>query len=372
MTIPVHPDLLAVLDAVTIASPTRYSFLGRRRDVPATPDGRALCSAIEFDLYQGLYTRPTDRFDPPPVDVLARRDHLAACSAANCGAGTWEAGWTVGQVDEDGQVAVAKDGMTFWVDPSGLRADGGSPQPGAACRVRVGKELRNLIPGFYVAIGDAEAQIPLPAGEGGRRPGEVGRARYGDDRSNLDPASPSPQPSAGGIGGREEYGLVRYYWHLTAAAAAPFLKETTSRLNAEAVPFRAKVLTDPAVYRRADAGVLYLARRDHARAEPALAAIHEAIAPGLRPEVPLFTRPLADGLGLAEDPGDDLSYGEARCRLVARALLRSFNQGDPDPAARAATLVAAFTDAGFDPIRPHLGPGSRAIYAFRPFRGTTG
>ena len=337
MPIPLHPDLLTVLDAVAIASPTRYTFLGQPREVPASPDGQALRAALESDLYEHLYTRPADRFPPPASDDLARRDHLAACSAANSGTGTWEAGWTIRNVDDDGQVAVSKDGLTFWVARPGLRAPGDAPRPGDTCRVRVGKELRHLIPGFYVAIGDADSRAPLP-------PVEWGRGRE-------IPANPAP---------------VRYYWHLTPAAAAPFLKETTTRLNAAAIPFRAKVLADPASYRRADAGVLYLARHDLDRAATILAAIHEAIAPGLRLEVPLFTRPLADGLGVAEDPGDDLSFGEHRCRLAARALWRSFDQGDPTPAARAITLAATFREAGLDPIRPHLEPGSRADYALRP------
>ena len=33
-----------------------------------------------------------------------------------------------------------------------------------------------------------------------------------------------------------------------------------------------------------------------------LSRIHRAVSPHLRPEVPLFTKPLAPGLGLAEDP----------------------------------------------------------------------
>src|SRR5262245_55857332 len=94
----------------------------------------------------------------------------------------------------------------------------------------------------------------------------------------------------------------------------------TSLLNASRVPFRIKVLRDPAAYRRADAGVLFLRRHDRARIDPLIARITAAVAEGLRPEVPLFTKRLADGLGFAEDPAGSLSFGQHRCRLVAEAL----------------------------------------------------
>ena len=60
------------------------------------------------------------------------------------------------------------------------------------------------------------------------------------------------------------------------------------------------------------------------------AGIHEAVAAGLRPETPLLTHRLADGLALAEAPATSSSYGQHRCRLIARALWRSFAGGCHD------------------------------------------
>ena len=90
------------------------------------------------------------------------------------------------------------------------------------------------MPGFYCAIGD------------------------GDE----DDARDAPAP------------LVRFYWHLTARAAVPYMAAITGRLNQRGIPFRTKVLSDPNGYGRADAGVLYLERRQasaarrHARGRP--------------------------------------------------------------------------------------------------------
>jgi hypothetical protein len=334
---PIHPDLLSVVDAVAIESPTAYTVLGVRRDLPteaaATPDGEEappLVSWLDQDLYGSLYTRPPGPEAPATaVDWLARRDFVAALSAANGGSGTWEPGWTVGPIAEDGRIAVSKDGLTFWVPPEGLRAAGDRAEPGAPCRVRIGKEIRNLMPGFYVAVGDAEGD-DLDADHGPRDP------------------------------------LVRYYWHLTPGAAAPLLAATTAALNALGVPFRIKVLSDSGAYRRADAGVLYLRRRYVHRAGPAVASVHEAVADGLLPEIPMFTKRLAPGLGLAEDvPDGRRSFGQSRCRLVAEALWSAFREGRDGRGPRADAVAAAFRRAGLDPARPYLEPGSRDRYAFR-------
>src|SRR5262249_40748610 len=157
-----------------------------------------------------------------PSDMLARRDLVAALSAANSGHGTWEPGWAINHLEEDGHVAVAKDGLTFWVKRDGVRCENGMIRPGTSCRVRVPKELRGLAPGFYLATGDGE----------------------GDNDDRGDDGEP----------------LLRYYWNLTSAAAAPFMRSTTTLLNAAGIPFRVKLLVDPSAYERADAGVLYMRR----------------------------------------------------------------------------------------------------------------
>jgi hypothetical protein len=319
---PTHPDLLAVIDAAEVLSASRYVFLGETREPGDEP---ALLAALEGELYARLYTRPAAGAPGPP-DLLAQRDHVAALSAANNGRGTWEPGWTAGAVDEDGRVAVSKDGLTFWAPPQGVRTGRGAPRPGEFCRVLVAKELRNLMPGYYLAIGN------------------------GDPADRRD----APEP------------LVRLYWHLTARAAVPYVATVTATFNALDVPFRTKVLSDPGTYLRADAGVLYLERRYYPALGDAIQAVHRRIEVDLRPPTPLFARPLAPGLGLAEDPLNGMSFGQHRCRLAAQGLWRCFLQGDRTREARAATLAAAFREAGLDPARLHLEPGSQDHYFLRP------
>jgi hypothetical protein len=323
----VHPDFLTVFAAVKVLSPTAYRFQDEVREFP-TPVPPAsepvFLSALEGDLYSGLYTRPTRT--GAPADFLAQRDHLIALSAANQGRGSWEPGWQVVGLEPDGQFAVRKDDITFWVGPDGLRAQTGTPQPGEYVRVRVAKELRNLLPGYYCAIGDGDQ----------------------DDA----PGAPAPR--------------VRFYWHLTARAAVPYMAAITRCLNEREIPFRTKVVSDPSRYGRADAGVLYLERCHTSRLVDALAAIHREIAADLRPEVPLFSRPLAPGLGVAEDPDSSLSFGQHRCQLAARAVWASYTRGDATAEQQAATCAEVVRAANLDPLHPHLEPGSVDRYSLDP------
>jgi HopA1 effector protein family len=331
-----HADLKLVAEAVEIHSPTQYSLLGELRDfaaavpfvspapaqpaaaVPATP---LFMSVLETDLYSRLYVRPIN-LAAAPSDLLAQRDHVSALSAANNGVGTWEPGWRIVSNDADGRVAVSKDQVTFWTQPAGVRTRSGKVRCGDFCRVWVGKEMRQLLPGFYFAFGNGDQQ---------------------DNRDTSDP-------------------LVRFYWHLTATAAVEYMALVTTQFNRASIPFRTKVMADPAGYVRADAGVLYLERRYFPGARRLLLEIHQALERQLRPSVPMFTKPLAAGLGLAEDPNNQMSFGQSRCQIAARALWSCFLHGLTDEDARLAALAEAFRAAGLDPATPFLERGSTDFY----------
>lgn len=345
-TEPFHPDFKLVTEAVAIHSPTQYSILGELRDFTAAsafagtlsgggesqaettqPDDARLADpvfmpSLETDLYARLYTRPTFGASPAS-DPLAQRDHISALSAANNGMGTWEPGWRIISIEEDGRVAVTKDQVTFWVPPTGLRTWSGKIHPADYCRVWVGKEMRQLVTGFYFAIGNGDQQDSRDA---------TGR-------------------------------LLRFYWHLTTEAAVEYMALVTSSFNRAGIPFRTKVMADPASYVRADAGVLYLERSHFPAARRLILEIYQHINSKMRPAVPMFTKPLADGLGLAEDPSNHMSFGQSRCRIAARALWDCFARGVAEPEARLAAVAEAFRAEGLDPETPFLEKGSRDVYA---------
>jgi hypothetical protein len=325
--ISLHADLLAVLNAVQIESNSSYRILKAKHEIvedgsqPSLVDGRPvrLVEALAGDLYAKLYCRPTTVDSLIAIDETARRDHVNALAAANCGRGTWEAGWTVRELDTDGRLAVAKGAVTFWARPEGVRFARGQVPTGGHCRVWVPKEMRCFVPGFYMAHGDGDPEIN----------GETA----------------------------VEERMFRFYWHLTAPAAGPFIAAISSALNASRIAFQAKVLSDPAMYVRADAGVLYLRLSPDLHIGRLLSEIHSAVASGLRPSVPLFSSRIADGLGYAEDPAGSSSFGQHRCRLVAESLWDSYLQGEVGHDDRARRLASAFLTRGLDPLRPHREPG---------------
>lgn len=332
------------MEAVEIHSPTQYSVFGELRDYSNQPpvaghpptqgqtdapaaDGANLRNLVfqpflEGDLYNRLYVRPT----PGPTaayNPLAQRDHISALSAANNGSGTWEPGWRINSLGDDGRVGVSKDQVSFWVPPTGLRTATGKIRVGDFCRVHIAKEMRQLMPGFYFAFGNGNQQ---------------------DTRDMSDP-------------------LIRFYWHLTAEAAVPYMALTTTLFNQARLPFRTKVISDPTYYLRADAGVLYLEQRYFGPARDIIREIHQRIRPGLRPEVPMFTKPLADGLGLAEDTNNQMSFGQSRCRIAARTLCSCFVRGVRDPEERLSLLMKAFEEEGLNPASPYLDRNSTDFYS---------
>ena len=98
-----------------------------------------------------------------------------------------------------------------------------------------------------------------------------------------------------------------------------------------------------------------------------VAATYPAIGGHLKPAIPALTKPLAEGLGLAEDPrpaGD--SFGMHRCRLLAEAVVRA-HERRPGPAqARLEDVEARFGAEGISLDRPYLNPGSADDYALPP------
>jgi hypothetical protein len=70
--------------------------------------------------------------------------------------------------------------------------------------------------------------------------------------------------------------------------------------------------------------------------------------------VPALTLAIAPGASLSENPADGRSFGEHRCRIVARSVLGSMRCHLREQVARA---VDAFARAGVDPERPYSEPG---------------
>lgn len=308
-------DLQCIAEALIVRSATAYLCLGELRELALSPP---VIDAIERELYTRFYVRPA--LTPVVTQSLAaHRDLMNALSAANTGAGTWEPGWHFIKRENDGRYVVSRDGVCFWTEAGRVRLADNDAQPGEFCRVFVVKELRYLVPGFYYAIGDEPAA---------------------DDRDRG-------------------AALTRIYWNLTTAEAAlAYITSITGRLNKCRIAFRTKVLSDASAYGRADSGVLYLDTRDLVRAWPIVADTWRTLRNDLGVANPMFTLRLADGIGIADDPGDGRSFGQSRCAIVAEGLWAAFAAGENEVADRIEHLRTAFRHHGLDPDRPHLNAAS--------------
>lgn len=322
MTPNAAPELEAIASAVEILSESRFRLPGHAEEFDSGAAGTDLVTALAHALYEHWYTRP----EPPGAGdgtFLGRREHVDRLSSANSGKGTWQPGWTVAGVDPGGYLAVEKDRLVCYAPADSVRCGELGPRTGAPCRVRVPKELREIQPGYYAALGDADQ-----------------------------------------AGFAELAWQLRLYWHLRAPAAPLLTRFLTLELNRREIPFTLKMPSSPMHYHRADAAVLFLEPEHYHEARPVVEAAYREtrLWLQLRPEAPRLTLRLAPGLGLAEGPADGSSFGRHRCLLIARGLVAAAAGRSQAGPGRLASVCESFRAAGLDALHPHLAAGSSSRY----------
>ena len=231
----------------------------------------------------------------------------------------WESGWIVYAVAPGGQISVMKGDRQRSAAPGEFfsNAPTGVPlQAGVPVTVAVPRESTVAQPGFYFAFGQTLSDV------------------WDEDM------------------------LLRFYFHATPDSAPALVGHLTRQLNRYQVPFRLKALNHPSLYGRADAVVLYLARRYHDIVARLVEQMPASIADGFNPDPPLFTKPIRRGVGLAEEPRTGESFGMHRCRLTAEGIVHAWATGEPSVDGRLKAVAEQFSASGFDLQRPHLNPGS--------------
>jgi hypothetical protein len=140
----------------------------------------------------------------------------------------------------------------------------------------------------------------------------------------------------------------------------------TKALNNVAIAFSFQVLYNPTAYQRYDAGVLHFDRQDYPTIRNILQDIYQKHQAYFQPEIPLFTKFLAPGLGLAEEPNQKFapqeSFGMNRCQIVANALLESWQKGKNALEERIELINQHFARNLIDVQHPYLNPASEDIY----------
>lgn len=240
---------------------------------------------------------------------------------SNSGEGYFDPGWSVLRQESDGSLAAIKAGLTLHIERNRhLQPAEQSAVVSDSVSIRM---PRNLVQnGFYMAV------------------------------SNI---GPDTHPHT-----------VRVYFNLSPEGAVAVMATLTRQLNEIKIPFTFKVLYNPSDYGRYDSGVLYFERSNYEAVQQVLTSVYAEARSHFRLEVPLFTKLLAPGLSLAEEPDSKFatqeSFGMNRCQIVANGLLEARQKSDDSPEGRMTYIRQHFSLLGINLKHPYLNANSQDIY----------
>ena len=162
--------------------------------------------------------------------------------------------------------------------------------------------------------------------------------------------------------------MVRIYFNISPQGAPELIRILTHKLNAYQIPFQFKCLGHPDLYDRCDSSVLYIDKRYVEVVGDLILEEYHHLKTWLRPEVPMFTLELAPGIAFAENPfASDESYGTSRCKLVAQALLQALKNEAPREN-WVEIILLTFRKNFLVPDAPYLNPNSKYPYQFPQFQ----
>lgn len=246
---------------------------------------------------------------------------------SNQGTGYFDPDWLILRQEADQSLAVAKGGLTLHIQRDRhLRSTDQSARVGDAVAIRMPANL--IQNGFYMAVGNAGTE-----------------SRHHSDCATT----------------------VRVYFNFSPEGAVAVMASLTQQLNDFQIPFSFKVLYNPSDYHRYDSGVLYFDRSHYNLVRAVLQAVYSEDYSYFQSDIPLFTKRLAHGLGLAEEPNHKFSaqesFGMNRCQIVANALLAARRSGDESLESRIASIYQHFDQLGLALKQPYLNANSEDLYS---------
>lgn len=327
-------ELSRIVSAIEIASPMLLIFAGKQiaatesaqSTTPALAQMPAIVAQLQNTLYQECYCRRFSPAAPVPAftAIVPDPSFVAQLSKSNASTSRWDAGWQVRRVENTGQIWAEKAGVVRILQPGeymNFQGQGTQLKKGDLVSYYAARESTVIQPGLYFAFGET-------------------------------------------VMGSDHLDVVRFYWNLENDGALRLMQLVTRTLNRFQVPFQFKCSVYPQGYDRRDAAVLYVHKRFHAIVRGLISTWAQECGSNLRDDVPLFTLPVARGVGLAEDPGTGESFGMNRCRHVAEAVWNAHSNGIPRHE-YLRELQQHFHKHGLDPARLYLNAGSLDHYSLR-------
>jgi aminoglycoside phosphotransferase (APT) family kinase protein len=310
-------ELAAVLRAVRIHSEDSFSFPAGAPAVRA----ESLTVALTHALYTGAFAFGPGE-EPRDAGSIAEAELTRWLSRANRSRDRWCDGWRIAAIEPSGAIVATCDGRQRTAKPGEYAltfARDLPPQVGMAAMLFFPRESLTLQAHVYYALGET-----LPDGQDASRP-------------------------------------IRFYVRAPVDALPELYERLTGELNRRELPFTLKTMLAPRERDRRDATVLYVPREHCTRVEAILRALPEALRARLGPGVPLFTRPVAPGIGMAESPGGGESFGMQRSRLVAEGIVDAWSAGAEDEESRMHAVRQRFAAAGIDWNQPYRDAAPRVV-----------
>ncbi len=145
------------------------------------------------------------------------------------------------------------------------------------------------------------------------------------------------------------------FLHLQPGTAPDVFARVVTTLDGYGLHFRAELAGDPEACLRADTAVVTVQRDDIPAVARVAQRLRERAPFALAPSVPAFTRQIAPGVALADEPDSGTSVGRQRCRHVAAGLVAAGHGADATTRRR--SVLEHLTAVGLDPAALHLNPG---------------
>lgn len=256
-----------------------------------------------------------------------KNEFMNGLSVANQGTEWWEPYWTVASTDPSGMVYVQKNGLFRTLVAHEWKPEqilNGPLQVGASVSILNRKERRDLQPVFYYVYSKAF----MPQG----------------------------------------ISLGRFYFNVAPSQIAEFIKQLTANMNRLQVPFLFKCLNHPLLYVRTDSAVLYIEKKYFSITARILQNIISANPGFFKATVPLFTKPIVNGVAYAEDPGNGKSFGMFWSEMIAEGLIKAHEKGMSNPAEKLSLVFTEFEKNGVTIQQPYLRSNSLYPYDFSIFK----
>ena len=236
----------------------------------------------------------------------------------------FESGWLVIGKTEEGFLLVRKNDLTLHLNSDrDLPTQQQNARIGDLVAIRMPPQL--VEPGYYIAVG-----------------------------------------SKGSINDLLDTIIVDIYCHVSSDGAIALMDRLTTRLDTMAIPFHFKVLYHPNTYQWCDAAVLSVTRNDYTQIQSILTDVYRETRSHFRAEIPLFTKHLADGVGIAErilaKNSSSVTFGRYCSELIAEGLVNAWKADRQTPEIKLEYIRDRFNETGIDLTQAYLNPGLEDIY----------